>query len=124
MTHSKAHRDTSRIGKVDGITLPDALRTLHDVVQAPIALIIDEAQRALTSEAGEAGEAGEATIAALKSARDQLNQPDEARLLLVMSGSDRDKLLRLVNGSAAPFYGSQITLMPFLGDDFIAHAPS
>ncbi len=107
--------DTSRIGKVDGVTLPDALRALHESAKSPIALIIDEAQHALTSEAGEA------TMAALKSARDQLNRPGAANLLLVMSGSDRDKMLRLVNSNAAPFYGSQISRMPPLGDDFIAH---
>lgn len=28
-------------------------------------------------------------------------------LMLVMSGTDRDKLLRLVKTAAAPFYGSQ-----------------
>ncbi|MEN9384929.1 MAG: hypothetical protein RL323_2072 [Pseudomonadota bacterium] len=107
--------DTSKIGKVDGTTLADALRALVDAAKNPVALIIDEAQHALTSEAGEAA------MAALKSARDQLNSPDHIRLMLVMSGSDRDKLLRLVNTSAAPFYGSQIQRMPELGPDFIAH---
>jgi hypothetical protein len=38
-----------------------------------------------------------------------------------MSGSDRDKLLRLVNANGAPFYGSQIQRMPELDRDFIAH---
>lgn len=107
--------DTSRIGKVDGLTLVDALRLLHDSAGKPVALIIDEAQHALTSEAGEAA------MTALKSARDQLNQPGTVNLMLVMSGSDRDKLLRLVNTAAAPFYGSQIQRMPPLGPDFIAH---
>jgi hypothetical protein len=107
--------DTSRIGKVDGLTLVDALRLLHESAGKPVALIIDEAQHALTSEAGEAA------MTALKSARDQLNQPGTVNLMLVMSGSDRDKLLRLVNTSAAPFYGSQIQRMPPLGPDFIAH---
>lgn len=107
--------DVSKIGRIDGVTLPDALRELHDAVQAPVALIVDEAQHALTSEAGEA------TMAALKSARDQLNRPGQINLMLVMSGSDRDKLLRLVNTNGAPFYGSQITRMPPLGQDFIAH---
>ena len=107
--------DTSRIGKVDGVTLPEALRALHEIARSPVALLIDEAQHALTSEDGEA------TMAALKSARDQLNRPGTVNLLLVMSGSDRDKLLRLVNSNAAPFFGSQITRMPLLGDDFIAH---
>lgn len=107
--------DTSKIGKVDGLTLVDALRLLHKHAGHPVALIIDEAQHALTSEAGEAA------MTALKSARDQLNQPGKVNLMLVMSGSDRDKLLRLVNTAGAPFYGSQIQRMPPLGPDFIAH---
>jgi hypothetical protein len=107
--------DVSKVGKVDGVTLPEALRALCEAAEAPVALIVDEAQHALTSEAGEA------TMAALKSARDQLNSPGQVHLMLVMSGSDRDKLLRLVNTNGAPFYGSQITRMPPLGQDFIDH---
>ena len=106
--------DTSKIGRVDGTTLADALRALVEAAKTPVALIIDEAQHALTSEAGETA------MAALKSARDQLNRPGQVKLMLVMSGSDRDKLLRLVNTHAAPFYGSQIQRMPALGPDFIA----
>jgi hypothetical protein len=107
--------DTSKIGRVDGVTLPEALRILNETAKAPLALIIDEAQHALTSEAGEAA------MAALKSARDQLNRPGEVNLMLVMSGSDRDKLLRLVNTNGAPFYGSHIQRMPELDTEFIAH---
>lgn len=107
--------DISKIGKVDGLTLVDALRALYEAAGKPVTLIIDEAQHALTSEAGETA------MTALKSARDQLNQPDHINLMLVMSGSDRDKLLRLVNTSGAPFYGSQVQGMPPLGPDFIAH---
>ena len=107
--------DLSKIGRHDGITLADALRALHETAKAPVALIIDEAQHSLTSEAGEN------TMIALKSARDQLNRPGDPKLLLVMSGSDRDKLLRLVNTNASPFYGSKIERMPELGADFIAH---
>jgi hypothetical protein len=106
--------DTGRIGQLDGATLPDALRALHEAAKAPVALIVDEAQHALTSEAGEAA------MAALKSARDQINRPGAVNLMLVMSGSDRDKLLRLVNTNGAPFYGLQIQRMPELGQDFIA----
>lgn len=107
--------DTSKIGQVDGLTLVDALRTLQQQAGRPVALIIDEAQHALTSEAGEAA------MTALKSARDQLNQPGQVNLMLVMSGSDRDKLLRLVVSAGAPFYGSQIQTLPPLDTDFIAH---
>jgi hypothetical protein len=107
--------DTSKIGQVDGLTLVDALRRLRQAADRPVALIIDEAQHALTSEAGEAA------MTALKSARDQMNQPGQVNLMLVMSGSDRDKLLRLVVSGAAPFYGSQIHPLPPLDTDFIAH---
>jgi len=107
--------DTSRIGKLDGLTLVDALRALFGAAGKQVALVIDEAQHALTSEAGEAA------MTALKSARDQLNQPGKVNLMLVMSGSDRDKLLRLVNTNGSPFYGSQIKTMPALDADFIAH---
>jgi hypothetical protein len=107
--------DTSKIGKVDGTTLADALRALVEAAKNPVALIIDEAQHALTSVAGETA------MASLKSARDQLNRPGQVQLMLVMSGSDRDKLLRLVNTNAAPFYGSQIQRLPELGPEFIAH---
>jgi hypothetical protein len=107
--------DTTKIGRVDGVTLADALRSLHEAAKAPVALIVDEAQHALTSEAGEAA------MSALKSARDQLNRPGQVNLMLIMSGSDRDKLLRLVNTNGAPFYGSQVQRMPPLRADFIAH---
>jgi hypothetical protein len=105
--------DTSKIGKIDGMTLADALRTLHDMSGKPIALIIDEAQHALTSAQGDTA------MTALKSARDQLNSPEQTNLMLVMSGSDRDKLMRLVNSNAAPFFGSTITTMPALGLDYV-----
>jgi len=107
--------DTRKIGQVDGLTLVDALRSLHQAAGRPVALIVDEAQHALTSEAGEVA------MTALKSARDQMNQPDRVNLMLVMSGSDRDKLLRLVVSAGAPFYGSQIQALPPLDTDFIAH---
>lgn len=107
--------DTSKIGQMDGLTLVDALRVLHEAAARPIALIVDEAQHALTSEAGEAA------MTALKSARDQMNPPGQVRLMLVMSGSDRDKLARLVVNAGAPFYGSQIHALPLLDTDFIAH---
>jgi hypothetical protein len=107
--------DLSKVGKTDGLTLTEALRLLQKAAKSPVALIIDEAQHAFTSEAGEVA------MAALKSARDQLNRPGDVQLMLVMSGSDRDKLLRLVNSNSAPFYGSQIQQMPPLDAAFIAY---
>lgn len=107
--------DTSKIGQPEGSTLTEALRALHLLARSPVALIVDEAQHSLTSTAGEDA------MTALKSARDQLNRPGQVNLMLIMSGSDRDKLLRLVNANAAPFYGSSIKHLPLLGDDFVAH---
>lgn len=107
--------DLARLGAIDGTTLPDALQTLFEKSGGPVALIVDEAQQALTSEAGENA------MAALKSARDQMNTPGRVNLMLIMSGSDRDKLLRLVNTNSAAFYGSQVQHMPKLGPDFIEH---
>jgi len=105
--------DPRSVGQLEGATLPAALDALQVAADAPVALIVDEAQHALTSELGEA------TMTALKSARDQMNSPNKIRLMLIMSGSDRDKLLRLVHTAAAPFFGSQIKPMPVLGLDFI-----
>jgi hypothetical protein len=105
--------DPRSVGQLEGATLPAALDALQVAAGAPIALIVDEAQHALTSDMGET------TMTALKSARDQMNSPGKVRLMLIMSGSDRDKLLRLVHTAAAPFYGSQIKPMPVLGYDFI-----
>lgn len=107
--------DVRKLGQIEGLTLTEALRSLGELAKAPVVLIIDEAQHALTSTAGEH------VMMALKSARDQLNRPSKINLMLVMSGSDRDKLLRLVNTNAAPFYGSNIKRMPELDADFIAH---
>lgn len=108
--------DTTKIGQPGGSTLFDALKALHEITKKKIALIIDEAQHSLTSESGDDA------MAALKSARDQLNQPTgNINLMLVMSGSDRDKLLRLVNTNGAPFYGSEIHKMPELDRNFVLH---
>jgi hypothetical protein len=95
--------------------LAPRLGVVSRAAKAAVALIVDEARHALTSEAGDA------TMSALKPARDELNRPGEVNLMLVMSGSDRDKLLRLVNTNGAPFYGSQVSRMPPLGQDFIDH---
>lgn len=105
--------DTSNIGKPDGATLTDALLMLADQSNKPVALIVDEAQRALTSVTGETA------MAALKAARDTMNSPGRVRLMLVMSGSNRDKLFRLVNTHGAPFFGRTVQRMPKLDRNFI-----
>lgn len=110
----KLEVDTTHLGNLDTTTLFEAIKILHEAAKAPVALIVDEAQQALASANGQA------VMFALKSARDQLNGPGAPTLMLVMSGSDRDKLLRLVNRKDAPFYGSQLHEMPLLGAEFLA----
>ena len=105
--------DTTRIGEHDGATLARALGALRDASTGSIVLMVDEAQHALTTARGAA------TMAALKSARDQMNAPDAVNLRLVMTGSDRDKLARLVNTHDAPFLGARIRDLPLLGDGFV-----
>lgn len=107
--------DTKKIGQPDGMTLNDALALLIEKSKCTVALIIDEAQHALTSKSGETA------MTALKSARDTINNASGSKLLMVMSGSDRDKLMRLVNTSSAPFYGSHIQKMPPLAVDYVVH---
>lgn len=105
--------DLSKVGQPEGTSIPRILELLSEESGQPIVLILDEAQHTLTTEAGESA------MFALKSARDQMNSPSNHRLLLVFSGSDRDKLLRLVNSANAPFFGSQIHRMPELDRTYV-----
>jgi hypothetical protein len=105
--------DLSKIGKTDGMTLHQVLQLIREQSGKNIVLMIDEAQHALTTAEGEA------TMSALKSARDQMRGIDGSGLLLVMSGSHRDKLLRLVSNAAAPFWGSQVRTLPSLDKSFV-----
>lgn len=106
--------DLSDVGRAAGASLTDALQALHEAAQAPIVLIIDEAQHVIAKPDAMP------VMFALKSARDTMNIHGR-KLGLIMSGSDRDKLLRLVTGNAAPFLGSDITELPHLGEDFVKH---
>lgn len=95
-------------------TLSDALSALAEARGQPIALLVDEAQHALTSQAGRDA------MFALKAARDAMNLAGKPpRLLLVFTGSHRDKLMGLLDGRSQPFYGSQVLDLPVLGDDYI-----
>jgi len=102
-----------KIGDVDGPTFTVALNALGGMTRGPVALIVDEAQQALTSVEGEQAMFG------LKAARDAMNSPDDIRLMLIMTGSDRDRLLRLVSSGSAPFLGAQVRSMPTLGKDYV-----
>ncbi len=98
-----------------GATLADALPALSDSADAPVALLVDEAQHALSSEAGRDA------MFALKAARDAMNRAGAApRLLPVFTGSHRDKLMTLVDGRGQPFYGATVLDLPVLGPDYVA----
>lgn len=101
------------VGLPDGITISDALEALTVASQKPVALVVDEAQHALTTEPGVNA------MFALKAARDQLNQGvDGPRLFLVLTGSNRDKLAHFVLRRTQPFFGSNVTKFPLLGKAF------
>lgn len=105
--------DASRIGQAPGSSLVAAFRELSEAAGKPVALLLDEAQHLMVSPRGEE------VLKELKAVRDTLNDPDRIRLMLVMSGSDRDKLGRLTNSKAAAFYGSRIKELPTLGPDYL-----
>lgn len=97
----------------ENLTLPNALMLLYKVLEQPILLIIDEAQQALMHE-----KAMNAMFA-IKSARDQMNNlGQDPALMLVFTGSSRDKLGHLVLKKNQPFFGSEVTSFPLLNKDY------
>lgn len=107
--------DFSKPQLPEGATLTQALELLHNAAGKTVVLVIDEAQHALSTDAGVNAMFG------LKAARDQLNQGregDSSGLRLVFTGSNRDKLAHLVLSRNQPFYGSSITPFPLLSKAF------
>ncbi len=105
--------DFSKPGLPDSITLVDLLNDLVRLSGKTVLLMIDEAQHALTTSHGVNA------MFSIKSARDQINishkTPD---LMLVLTGSNRDKLAQLVIKKDQPFFGSEVTAFPLLGRDY------
>ena len=110
--------DIDKVGQPDGATLTDAFRAIVARTGRPTALIMDEAQQALATEPGVAA------MFALKAARDALNQggggavPEGTALLLVFTGSHRDKLSNFVLKRDQPFFGADISDFTKLGRDY------
>ena len=105
--------DFSKPGLPDNITLADLLSDLIRLAGKPVLLLIDEAQHALTTATGISA------MFSIKSARDQINVSSKApELMLVLTGSNRDKLAQLVIKKDQPFFGSDITAFPLLGRDY------
>ncbi|MFL6463278.1 MAG: hypothetical protein ACJ73N_02570, partial [Bryobacteraceae bacterium] len=87
---------------------------LYVAAGKPIVVVIDEAQHAISTTAGMDA------MFALKAARDHLNQGSSGKqkLYLVFTGSNQDKLSRLVLKKAQPFYGCNVTRFPLLERGF------
>lgn len=107
------------IGQPHGTTLAKALEALHRRVGKPIVLIIDEAQHALSTEAGAD------TLFALKAARDALNLAAKTpQLAIVATGSARGKIAEMVMRRNQAFYGASVETFPPLGEAFVQHLVS
>ncbi|MEX5618452.1 ATP-binding protein, partial [Pseudomonas syringae] len=76
-------------------------------------LMIDEAQHAITTEAGVAA------LFALKAARDELNSSRHHGLRIVCTGSNRDKLAMLRNSKDQAFFGASMVPFPTLDQNYI-----
>lgn len=105
--------DLTTTGLPPGVTLTQALETLRKTAKKPVLLIVDEAQHALTTDKGLEAMFG------LKAARDAMNASGKApELMLVLTGSSRDKLAHLVMNARMPFFGSVVTPFPLLDRKF------
>ncbi len=111
-----AEIDLDRAGPPDdGATMTEVLMRLAHRAKSDIALVVDEAQHALSTPAGLNA------MFALKAARDAFNQsrtPNAARLALVFTGSDRNKLSNLVLKRDQPFFGARLQDFPRLEDGY------
>ena len=105
--------DLDRVGLGKDVSLTDALVALSDETKKIIVLMIDEAQHAITTEAGVSA------LFALKAARDELNSSQHHGLRVVCTGSNRDKLAMLRNSKDQAFFGAPLVNFPMLGKDYI-----
>lgn len=103
----------AKIGLGKDIDLTTALVALSDESQKLIVLMIDEAQHAITTEAGVAA------LFALKAARDELNSSRHHGLRVVCTGSNRDKLAMLRNSKDQAFFGASMVPFPTLDRNYI-----
>lgn len=102
-----------KIGLGKDIDLTSALVALSDESQKLIVLMIDEAQHAITTDAGVAA------LFALKAARDELNSSKHYGLRIVCTGSNRDKLAMLRNSKDQAFFGASMVPFPTLDQNYI-----
>ncbi|MBW8756040.1 MAG: ATP-binding protein [Burkholderiales bacterium] len=105
--------DVGKVGLGTGVTLSQALAALSDRVEAPIVLMIDEAQHAATTEGGNNA------LFALKAARDELNSSAHHGLRIVATGSSRPKLALLRASKDQAFFRAMMRNFPPLDARFV-----
>lgn len=103
----------SKLRKPGNVSIISALRTLLEVANKPLVLVIDEAHHALT------GAPGRMAISALKKARIELFRFDQVTLRLLMVGSDREKLRRVEQALHGNHYDVRVSPLPPLHDAFV-----
>ena len=102
-----------KVGLGAQISLSAALAALSDTVKKPIVLVIDEAQHAITTQAGYDA------LFALKAARDELNSSTHHGLRVIATGSNRDKLAMLRNSKDQAFFSAPLIAFPPLDSGFV-----
>lgn len=102
-----------KVGLNQDISISAALVALSDETKKPIALIIDEAQHAITTRDGND------TLFALKAARDEVNSSLHYGLRVIATGSSQSKLAMLRNSKDQAFFGAHIFPFPNLDDKYI-----
>jgi hypothetical protein len=95
-------------------TITQMLNVLHKATGNKVSLILDEAQQAIMHRRGND------VMAGVKAAREQINNAGaNTNLILVFTGSNRDKLTQMVQSHSQPFFGSRIEAFPLLGDAYV-----
>lgn len=105
--------DRLALGK--DVTLVQVLAALSDETEKMIVLIVDEAQHAITTDAGTAA------LTSLRAAREELNLAHHG-LRVVCTGSNSDKLAMLRNSKDQAFFGAAMISFPSLGRDYVEWA--
>jgi hypothetical protein len=105
--------DRLSLGK--DVSLVQVLAALSDESKKMIVLIVDEAQHAITTEAGAAA------LTSLRAAREELNHAHFG-LRVVCTGSNSDKLAMLRNSKDQAFFGAAMIPFPTLGYEYVEWA--
>ena len=112
--------DVAGIGMPATWSISDGLEHLGKRTGRQVCLVVDEAQQTSRTEMGREA------MFSLKAARDAMNQTGtgannghpKSNLMLVFTGSNRNKLASLVLGREQAFYGASVSDFPLLEDGY------